>query len=586
MDPVYYAMDPQEEYVYQAWELYRCCLLRTLMSYNGSQGPSGAEPLPDLAAAPPEISSNGLVWTFRLRRGLHYAPPLQRTQITSPDIVRAILRSGDPDTGGIGPTGYLSVIQGYKAYHAGRSQSIAGLETPNAFTLRVTEAQPDGSLPYIFAMPNTAPIPPMPGSPDARFGVAQGHDFDQSNSDGASGYGHYLVASGPYMFAGSPSLDFATPGALQPVSGFRPEEHGPNGGVKRTGEILLVRNPSWSPSTDPLRPALADRIQIVIGDPDKLFTQFSDGQLDMIFSSPPPNALLDRTETDAPPHTRIYTSAGNGEVYAYFNVAQPPFDDVHVRWAVAQALDRAAILNVLRPELGAFGQIPYVVANHLAPDPTENSLLSGWNPFSNADGRADLKAARAALAQSRYAHGGSCAASSCNHVLVVVEPGLGDATPLVAHALAALGIGAEIRSPDGTYEECRDPRRHIALCLLNGWFGDFPSAANFFGYLFQRKSDGNISHLGASSEQLARWGYSTRSVPGVDTRLSQCSATIGSAQATCWASLDQLLMTQLVPAVPLCFYQPVRVIGPRITRFAWDQAYVEPALDRLAVAGS
>ena len=54
--------DPQKEYYSVAWEYFRCCLLRTLMSYKGrpaAQG--GSRPRPDLAAGPPTVSAE--CWT-------------------------------------------------------------------------------------------------------------------------------------------------------------------------------------------------------------------------------------------------------------------------------------------------------------------------------------------------------------------------------------------------------------------------------------------------------------------------------------------------------------------------------------------
>ena len=35
------AFDPQKEYYSVAWEFYRCCLLRTLMSFNGQTTEEG-----------------------------------------------------------------------------------------------------------------------------------------------------------------------------------------------------------------------------------------------------------------------------------------------------------------------------------------------------------------------------------------------------------------------------------------------------------------------------------------------------------------------------------------------------------------
>ncbi len=122
---------------------------------------------------------------------------------------------------------------------------ISGLETPDPHTLVVHLTRPAGDLPYRFAMPFTAPIPPSPSDPSAPFGVATGHE---------GGYGRFLVSSGPYMIEGSQNLDFSRPPKEQePVSGYVP-------GIS----MVFVRNPSWSPSTDRLRPAYPNRIEFTL----------------------------------------------------------------------------------------------------------------------------------------------------------------------------------------------------------------------------------------------------------------------------------------------------------------------------------
>jgi len=46
-----YELDPQAVYFFDRWELFRCCLLRTLLSYNGrTTEDGGAELRPDLSA--------------------------------------------------------------------------------------------------------------------------------------------------------------------------------------------------------------------------------------------------------------------------------------------------------------------------------------------------------------------------------------------------------------------------------------------------------------------------------------------------------------------------------------------------------
>ena len=87
-----YTMDPTREWNYITWGLFRCCLVRTLMSHDVSGDAATLDPLPDLATAPPDVSVDGLTWTFHLRPGLRYAPPLQDVEITSGDFVRALQR--------------------------------------------------------------------------------------------------------------------------------------------------------------------------------------------------------------------------------------------------------------------------------------------------------------------------------------------------------------------------------------------------------------------------------------------------------------------------------------------------------------
>ena len=241
------AFDPQKEYSSVTWEYYRCCLLRTLLSYNGRTTADGGSQLrPDLAADLPTVSDDGLTWTFTLKKGIHYGPPLQDVTVTSQDFVRAMEREacGTCNVGGY--SFYYSAIDGFDAFVAGEADSISGLATPDDATLVVTLAEPTGDLGYRLAMPASAPIPPLPDQPDARLGAATGHDAD---------YGQFLVATGPYMFEGSENLDFSLPAEEQTVvSGYTPGR-----------SIVLVRNPSWDADTDDLRPAYADRIETTIG---------------------------------------------------------------------------------------------------------------------------------------------------------------------------------------------------------------------------------------------------------------------------------------------------------------------------------
>ena len=588
--PAIFAMDPQRENTPNTWELYRCCLLRTLFSYDGLGGPSSTQPQPDLASGPPDVSIDGLTWTFHLRPDLHYAPPLQGVPITSADIVRALLRSGDPKTGDPGLASFFDVIRGFSAYVSGRSDTISGLETPDPLTLRIHENRSDATLPYLLARAGTAPIPPLPDSPDAPLGVSTGHDRSDSTSE-TGGYGRFLVASGPYMYEGSEAMDFSLPPERQkPATGFDPwvlpdEFSGDIDTVRHWGSITLVRNPSWDPATDPLRAALPDRIEIHGGDPSELFRDVTNGKLDMVFDNVGPPALLRRYQNDPALRQLIVSADGNAETYTTFNLAQPPFDDIEVRRAVADGMNRAIVLEASR---GNYIEDLLTLADHLTPDTMEASLLATWSPFPGPNGAGDMGAAHREMARSRYASGARCAAPACAGVTVLLHPGLDRAIPSIRTTLARLGIRATVEAPAGSdfWDRCQDPTAHIAMCVGLGWAADFPNAANFMGPMFSSAGIGygNYSLMGAKPAQLAGWGYPIRHLPSIDSDVERCVQEVGATQPECWASVDQKLFTMFMPAVPLAFIRPIRLSSSRLGPFTtWDEALSEPALDRLRV---
>ena len=200
----YSGLDPQKEYSSVTWEYYRCCLLRTLLSYNGRPTADGGTELqPDIAAELPETSQDGLTWTFKLKQGIHYGDPFGDVEVTAPDIIRAVARVADPDASVGGYPDYYSVIEGFNDVKDGKADLPSGMVATDPYTLEVHLTEPAGDLGYRFAMAATSPIPPMG---DALMGVADGHTRD---------YGRFLVATGPYQIAGSADMDFSVP-AKQP----------------------------------------------------------------------------------------------------------------------------------------------------------------------------------------------------------------------------------------------------------------------------------------------------------------------------------------------------------------------------------
>ena len=116
-----FVLDPQEFVIHP---LARCCMHRTLLSYEGRPiEDGGAELRPDLAEAMPEVSPDGLTWKFRLREGLHYAPPFEDREIVAQDFITALERAVR-----LGQVPYPSVIEGTGAYAEGSSGTISGVQ--------------------------------------------------------------------------------------------------------------------------------------------------------------------------------------------------------------------------------------------------------------------------------------------------------------------------------------------------------------------------------------------------------------------------------------------------------------------------
>jgi Bacterial extracellular solute-binding proteins, family 5 Middle len=530
------ALDPQAApYLPADAELFRCCLLRTLYSYRPGD-PDRTNLVPDLAAGPPHLSPDRLTWTFHIRRGVHYAPPFQRFEVTSRDIERALLRLGSRRATSTSFESYFDVIVGFRRYVLGDARGeIAGLETPNDHTLVVRLTRPTGDLAYRFSLPATAPIPPSLRDPEAPFGAATGHDYE---------WGYFLVSTGPYMYANAGSVQYRKPALEQSASGgFEP-------GIS----IRLVRNPSWNVATDPIRRPLPSQIDIrlipIVG-----------------YTAPDPFALLRHDQVDlaldiAPdghelPHgERVFASAENALTYVAMNLAEPPFNDLHVRQAVADGLSAAPTRTF--PEPG-----------HVIPDAVEQFLVPDTRRIGGI-ARAHIDMRRSAYDGD---HDGRCDGTACSVSAFTCLPPR--QTSVVVHLLDQIGIreqpgtGCVYPTQDPYVEE---PQQVPALSLGASVRADYPSPSDFFvltqagSAIVANPTEGrgqfnyNISLLGASPGALENWGYPVAAVPNIDDRIDQCLALVGQAAINCWAYADRYVSAKVVAWVPLGF-STLREVG-------------------------
>jgi peptide/nickel transport system substrate-binding protein len=570
---VTHTMDPQIEYYQLPFAYFRCCLLRTLYSYNGLDATQdGTKVFPDLAAGPPEVSADGLTVTVPLKQGLMYAPPLEDVEITAEDFIRPIERGY---TVGGPYMGYYDVIEGAAEYAAGDADSISGMRAVDDHTLEITLTQPIGDFEYRWAMAATAPIPPNPDDPKAKFGVAEGHD---------DSYGPFLVASGPYMFEGSENLDFSVaPDKQEPVSGYRTAR-----------SMLLVRNPSWA--QDDLRKAYVDEIDVSIqpgAEGTVLAKQVANDEFDTWFANGvSPETLKDFTG-DPELQDQIFMFPSYGNYYLSMNLAVPPFDDLAVRRAVNYAINKEGWRRF------SGGEVSGSIATHYTPDSLLDNILADYNPFptpnnAGADSPEGLQSAKDEMAQSKYDtdQDGICDAPECEDVLAIGVVGTQSeaADQLMAQNLEKIGITLDLKSLENAaaYNKIFDPKAHVGMTMFSGWLMDYPDAYTFhwftnYGGNILDEFNTNYAMIGATTEQLKKYGYDTSiEVPSMDAKIDECTALQDDARVQCWAEADQMLAEEIVAYVPLVISQNVQIVSSCVTNYQWSVFDSQTAFDQVA----
>jgi peptide/nickel transport system substrate-binding protein len=383
------------------------------------------------------------------------------------------------------------------------------------------------------------------------------------------------------MWEGSETLDHSLPPEEQPtVPGYDPGR-----------SWSLVRNPSWDESTDPLRPAYVDAIQVEINEStDVNFNKFQDGGLDLIFDGVPPKQVLQQYTTDPELKESLHVNPSDGLRYISFNLAQPPFDDLFVRQAFSVVLDK----DLLRRTRGGtmFGEI----AQHIIPDTLLDFQLQDYVPsWGTSSPTGDVEAAKALMAQSKYDKNGdgSCEeAPECSNVLLIAdqEDPYPDQNAVIEDNAAELGISFDIRSGDRytfMYDTCDDPTAQWALCPSVGWFKDYADAFTFGFPLLHSDAieSSNYALLGADSKLLGDAGYDVTEVPTADEQIDACALEpVGDSRISCWAEVDRLVMEEMVPMVPWLFDNDVDIAGPRILNYTNDAMSGLMALEQIALA--
>jgi peptide/nickel transport system substrate-binding protein len=506
--------------------------VRTLYSYAPT---APSELVPDLAAGPPQVSSDGKTLTVRIRSGVRFAPPVNR-EVTARDVKYAIERGFNPNVANPYASTYYGDLVG-----AGRASGgpIAGLETPDDHTLVFKLTRPTASLvAQSTVLPLSAPVPVEFAKPlDAKA---------------PSQYGSHLVASGPYMI---------------PADG--------DGKVLGTGyvpgrSLRLVRNPNWRAATDH-RPAYLDEIDFRIGgSPTVLGRQTLAGD-GLVLADPPTPALVKKAYQTA--RDQIYFSPGAGTRYAALNTAIPPFDDANVRKAVAAALDREQMRRVRG------GEVIGDIGSHFLYPGVQGFEQAGGLAGTGVDFLAHPEGDRALAARYMRAAGYPDGRYTGDETIQVVglagAPDSNDAQ-IFDQTLKDLGFKTNLKVVDSGVmygRFCGVPRARVHACPNVGWIRDFADPQTVLDLAF----NGNYIF----PENNPNWPQLND--PAINRAMARAELAVGEqARASAWAEIDRMI-TATAAAVPWLYDRQPNVFAKdvRCVPELWNQGHCDFAYSSL-----
>ena len=334
------------------------------------------EPSPDLAAAMPVISDNGLKQTVTIRSGVMWntSPP---RAVTAADVVRGIKRACNPSPSSFGGMAdFKDTIKGMSAFCAGypskaatdpatlksyvEGHNVTGITTSgNSITFALTKPAPWLVGAMTMGAFNATPVEALNGLPNT-----------------PAVYNH-MYSDGPYA-----------------ITSYTPKK-----------SIHLVRNPVWNASTDPLRKAYVNAINVdETGNQTTIYQEMPTGSaaLGMTFDSLPPPANYPNmlNQVKAGSHNVNLGATYSSNPYLVFNTVSPNNGSALSKAAVRQALSYGMERSQFQKVIGGATTNPPLT--HVLPPGTDGSqdVPAGYNPYPYDQAKAKSMLAAAGFTAS------------------------------------------------------------------------------------------------------------------------------------------------------------------------------------------
>jgi ABC-type transport system substrate-binding protein len=306
-----------------AWENESMSIERltyqTFLTYASEPGEAGTELVPDLATEVPTgdnggISADGLVYTFHIRKGVKFAPPVSR-EVTAQDFKYSFERMlKEP----LAPATYFYTgVVGAQDFIDGKAKDVKGYKVVDDYTVQITIGAPDGAFLMAMTMPFTSVM-------SKEWVDKVGKQINRKP-----------LGTGPYV------IESWTPGQ----------------------SITAVRNTNWASDTD----QWVDSMEFVFSsNPGTALLKLERGEVDILGDSIPAADYL-RTKQDPTWGKYVVDTPNIAWYYVFMNVLEQPFDNAQVRQAVNYAIDTQKIQKLLAGQGKALNQVyPVGMPGHQA----------------------------------------------------------------------------------------------------------------------------------------------------------------------------------------------------------------------------
>ncbi len=433
------------------------------------------EPAPDIAQRW-EVSDDGKTYTFYLRRDVYFH---NGRQVKAGDFKYSWERACDPDTGSQTADTYLGDIVGVKEVLAGESEEISGIRVIDDFTLEVTIDAPKS---YFLS----------------KLTYSTAFVADKANVESGREWWRQPNGTGPFRL-------------------YQWDEN---------SVFVLEKNDSYYGE-----PAKVDFVvfRLWAGVP---MNMYETGEIDVTGVN---RHYIDKVQDRAGPFYQELSIAPElSFFYIGFNSTKPPFDDVNIRRAFSQAIDKDKLVSLLFREMvqRADGILPPGM-------PGYNRGLSGL-PY-------DVKRAQGLIASSRYGD------VSELPPITITTMGWGG---LISQELEAiihewrqnLGIEVKVRQlePQRFLYHLEQEKNEM---FYLGWVADYPHPQDFLEVLFRTGADSNES------------GYSN---PEVDSLLEMAGVELDYERSLALYQQAEQILVDDAACLPLWFGQNYILVKPYV----------------------